>query len=399
VVGKRCCDVFCNSLCDGDCALCATMEDSRPIENRRGEIQAKDGRRIPVAVSTALLKDDGGAVIGAVEIVRDLSLVEELRKEISSRYSFGDIISKNTRLQQMLQLLPRIAESGSTVLITGESGTGKELVARAIHSLSPRKKKPFVAVNCGALPDTLLESELFGHVAGAFTDAKRDHKGYFAEAEAGTVFLDEIGDISAAMQVRLLRVLQERTYQPVGSSKPLKTDVRIICATNKDVEALVKQREFRQDLYYRLNVMRLKIPPLRDRKEDLPLLVEHFIAKLNRVRGRNVQGLSADATACLMAHDWPGNVRELENAIEHAFVLCDGPTLSTVHLPEGLRPQEAHAPPPGTSLAQVEARAIYDALKRNGWRKLATARELRINKTTLWRRIKALGIRLPPEVE
>jgi len=397
VIGKRCCDVLCASMCNSDCALCKTMENGRAIENRSGEITRKGGQRIPVNISTALLKDDEGAVIGAVEIIRDQSLVEELRKEISARYSFGDIISKNAHMQRMLNLLPRIAESGSTVLITGESGTGKELVARAIHSLSPRKKKPFVAVNCGALPDTLLESELFGHLAGAFTDAKHERRGYFATANGGTIFLDEIGDISAAMQVRLLRVLQERTYQPVGSSEPLKTDVRVICATNKDVEDLVKRREFRQDLYYRLNVMRLHIPPLRERKEDIPLLVEHFIGKLNRVRGRNVQGVSADATARLMAHDWPGNVRELENAIEHAFVLCDGQTLSAVHLPDHLRPSDAEAPAPGTSLEDIEARAIYDALKRNAWRKLATARELKINKTTLWRRVKALGIKLPPE--
>ena len=295
------------------------------------------GNRLPISISTAVFKDENGKTIGGVETFRDLSLVEDLRKELEAQYSFAEIVGRSAAMRQVFQLLPQIAESDSTVLIEGASGTGKELFARAIHNLSRRREKRFVALNCGALPDTLLESELFGYKAGAFTDARQDKLGRFALADGGTLLLDEIGDISPAMQVRLLRVLQERVYEPLGSVEPVKTDVRIIAATNKDLGKLVRKGIFREDLFYRIHVIRLALPNLRDRREDIPLLIEHFIAKFNRLQGKDVVGVSDEVLARLMEHDYPGNVRELENIIEHAFVLCRGALIELAHLPPQLR--------------------------------------------------------------
>ena len=335
--------------------------------------------------------------MGGVETFRDLSAIEELKKELEHRHTFRDIVSKSHEMQKLFDILPEIAQSESTVLIEGESGTGKELFARAIHSLSPRAEGPLVTVNCGALPDTLLEAELFGYKAGAFTDARQDKPGRFALAGGGTIFLDEIGDISAAMQVRLLRVLQERIYEPLGGTESIRADVRIITATNRDLGRLVKRGDFRQDLYYRINVVKLKVPPLRERKEDIPLLVDHFIDHFNRLKSKSIAGVSPDVMAVLMQHDFPGNVRELENIIEHAFVLCRGGSVQLRHLPEELRAEmAAERMDESTSLDELEARFIRETLRRNGWNRAATARELGIHKTTLWRKIKRLGIELPP---
>jgi len=399
-IGKRCCDVFRASICERDCALRRTMETGKPIVNKAIYIVDAAGHRVPISISTALLKNEKGRVIGGAETFRDLSLVEELRKELEGRHAFADIVSKNHRMHQLFDILPEVARSDSTVLIEGESGTGKELVARAIHNLSPRRRKKLVTVNCGALPDTLLESELFGHKAGAFTDAKRDRQGRFALAEGGTIFLDEIGDISPALQVRLLRVLQERTYEPLGGTEPIKADVRVVCATNRNLDELVAQGTFRSDLYYRINVVRLEVPPLRERKEDVPLLIDHFITRFNRLREKDVAGVSPEVLAILMEHDYPGNVRELENILEHAFVLCPGGMIEPRHLPEKLRPAGvAETAGVGTAktLQEIEARFIRDALARNNWNRLATARELGIHKSTLFRKIKSLGIQLPDQ--
>jgi PAS domain S-box-containing protein len=396
-LGRPCCEVFRADICESFCALRETTETGRCVVNRAITILGTDGKRVPISISTALLRDESGEVIGGVETFRDLSLVEALRKELTASYTFADIIARSRPMQKIFAVLPEIAASESTVLITGESGTGKELVARAIHSLSSRKEKPFVAVNCGALPESLLESELFGHVEGAFTGATRDRPGRFRQAEGGTIFLDEIGDVSPALQVRLLRVLQEREYEPVGSSESVQTHVRVVCATNRDMETLLREEKFRQDLYYRVNVVRINVPPLRERKEDIPLLVDHFIGRLNRLRGREVSGVSSEVMARFMSHDWPGNARELENAIEHAFILCHGESIDVFCLPEHLKPKDPHAPRPGTTLAELEARIIYDALKRNQWKRMATAKELGINKTTLWRKIKKLKFTVPNE--
>ncbi len=395
-IGQRCCDVFHASICETSCALRETLQSGQPVVNRAIYIVDADGDRVPVSISSAVLKDKDGQVIGGVETFRDLSAIEELRRELQQKYSFHDIISKNSEMLKAFGILPAIAESDSTVLIEGESGTGKELVARAIHSLSSRKEQPMIAVNCGALPDNLLESELFGYKAGAFTDARKDKPGRFARAEGGTIFLDEIADVSPALQARLLRVIQERTYEPLGANDPVKANVRVIAASNRNLEKLVKAGKFREDLYYRVNVIRVKLPPLRDRKEDIPLLINHFIRRFSKLKKKLVSDISPDALAILMGHDFPGNIRELENVIEHATVLCRDTVINVNDLPENLRPDERHEVPHSASLEDLEVVYITEALRRNNWNRMKTAAELGMHKTTLWRKMNKLGI-TPPE--
>jgi PAS domain S-box-containing protein len=399
-LGKTCSDVFRASMCESECALRHTVKTGKPVINKAAFIVDAEGRRIPISLSTAILRDDRGRLVGGAETFRDLSLVEELRKELEGRSQVGDLVSRSASMRRIFDLLPQIAASDATVLIHGETGTGKELLARAIHSLSPRKTKPFSPVNCGALPDTLLESELFGYVKGAFTGAAKDKPGRFALAEGGTVFLDEIGDISPAFQVRLLRVLQERTYEPLGGTNTRHADVRIMAATHRDLPTLIRKGAFREDLFYRLNVVKLDLPPLRKRKEDVPLLIEHFIARFNRRQGKSVEGVSRDVLALLMAHDYPGNVRELENVIERAFVLCASGRIERAHLPPELtgRPAAAPIPADDTLAAQTraaETQAIRTALEHHGFNRLAAARALGLHKSTLFRKIKDLGIDLP----
>lgn len=394
-LGRHCCDVFRASICETDCALKRTRHSGRPVVNKAVYILNAEGERIPISVSTALLKDARGRIIGGVETFRDLSQVEELRKELEARYTFADIVGRSVAMQRLFELLAQVADSSSTVLIEGESGTGKELVARAIHNLSSRVKRRFVPINCGALPDTLLESELFGYKAGAFTDARRDKPGRLAVADGGTLFLDEIGDISAAMQTRLLRVLQERVYEPLGSVEPVRVDVRIVAATHRDLDDLVRSGKFRDDLYYRINVVRLRLPPLRERREDIPLLVDRFITRFNRVQNKDIVGVSDAALAILMAHAYPGNVRELENIIEHAFVLCRGGLIEPQWLPPALQGTLGKVPrrlKTALTLAELEAIHINDALQRHAGNRAAAARELGINTSTLFRKLKALGI-------
>ncbi|ABC78404.1 sigma-54 interaction domain-containing protein [Syntrophus aciditrophicus] len=401
-VGQRCKDVLKAEICDRGCLLKKTMETGKPVVNRTVYIVNAEGRRLPISISTALLRDEDDRIIGAVETFRDLSLEEQLRKKIEARYSFEDIISRNHRMHELFSILPDIANSTSTVLIEGESGTGKELVARAIHNLSTRKSRPFVAVNCGALPDTLLESELFGYKAGAFTDARKDKPGRFKLAEKGTLFLDEIGDVSPAMQVRLLRVLQEKTYEPLGSVESVRHDVRIIAATNKKLPDLVREGKFREDLYYRINIVRLELPPLRERMEDIPLLVDHFIGHFNVLQNKEIAGVTDEALACLMTYTYPGNIRELENIIERAFILCKSGMIDRIHLPDPVCGISGAAEIPAwesMSFRDMEAIFLTNVLRRNAWNKSRTARELGIHKSTLFRKLKALGIRSPDKTQ
>ena len=398
-IGRHCWDVFRASICEANCSLRQTMESGDPVVDQAIFIVNAEGERVPVSISTALLKEPDGTVIGGVESFRDLSVVEELRKALNERHSFFDIISKNEEMHRLFQVLEQVAPTNSTVLLQGESGTGKELFARAIHSLSPRKNGPLVTINCGALPDSLLESELFGYKAGAFTDARKDKAGRVALAEKGILFLDEIGDISPALQVRLLRVLQDRIYEPLGSTKSIKADVRIVAATNKNLEKLVERGQFRQDLYYRINVVKLSLPPLRDRKEDIPLLADHFIRKYNRLNERDIKGLSSEVLALLMSHDFPGNVRELENILEYASVVCRNSIVDPEHLPGYLlaapmapAEQVGSSMPRNSSWEEVEKEFIFGALRKNNWNKRVTAQELGIHPTTLWRKMKRLDI-------
>ena len=391
-----CYEVLRANVCETGCVLRQTMKTKKPIRNMPVYIVRADEKQIPISVSTSLLKNSEGEIIGGAETFRDLSVIHELRKELHKQHSFGDIISKNGEMLKLFAILPQIAQSDTTVLIQGASGTGKELLARAIHNNSHRKNGPFVAVNCGALPETLCESELFGYKAGAFTDAKRDRPGRFAAAKNGTIFLDEIGDVSQAVQVRLLRVLEKKVYEPLGSSESVPADARVVTATHRNLEEMVDQGGFRDDLYYRINVIKLSLPPLSERKEDIPLLVDHFVQRFNHLTGKVILGLSQEATAALMLHDWPGNVRELENAVEHAFVLCTEELIHLRHLPAHLVPTDrSMVVPGGLTLKEVEKRTIQEALQRNQWKRVATARELGIDKNTLRRKIKRLGIAVP----
>lgn len=394
-LGQSCKNVLKADVCETGCALRQTMKTGQPVINKPVHIVDSQGRRKSITISSALLKNREGQIIGGVETFRDMTLVEQLRKQLEKQYCCEDIISRSHRMQQLFDVLPRVAESDCTVLIEGDTGTGKELFARALHSLSPRHKKPFVAVNCSALPDTLLESELFGYKAGAFTDAKHDKPGRFALAQGGTLFLDEIGDISPAVQVRLLRVLQDKTYEPVGGVSTIEADVRVVTATNRNLADLVDSSVFRKDLFYRINVVRFELPPLRERKEDIPLLIDHFVGRFNALYGKEICCVSNDAMGTLLAHDFPGNIRELENIIEHCFVLCQGQLIENRDLPDSVR---RHSHEDGESLQeiktlmQMERLMIEQALQRHKGNRAAAARELGINPSTLFRKIKTLQI-------
>jgi PAS domain S-box-containing protein len=396
-IGRFCFEIFRADICQSHCALKEVLETEKEIINLAVTILSKDGKRIPISISAAVLRDEKGEAIGGVETFRDLSAIEELRKELSQKYTFGDIVSKNHLIHDIFNFLPNISGSDSTVLIQGASGTGKELFAKAIHNLSLRKNKPFIKVNCGALPDTLLESELFGYEKGAFTDAKKDKPGRFSLANGGTIFLDEVGDMSPSLQVKLLRVLQEKEYEPLGSTSPRKTDVRIIAATNKDLSKLVNEGKFRDDLYYRLNVVKIDLPPLSQRREDIPLLIDAFIRKFNVKMGKKISGVSDKVLRLLLRYDYPGNVRELENIIEHAFVLCDKDRIDLDCLPKEITGDQmkiASSLPmeEGSPFEQAEAEVIEKALKKYGGGRIKTANELGIGRTTLWRKIRKYGL-------
>jgi PAS domain S-box-containing protein len=395
-IGQYCWDVFKANICQSDCAIKKTLKTKKEIINKKIDILNNQGRKIPISISTAILKDKRGKILGGVETFRDLSEFEELKKEIRKEYTFEDIISKNHKIQTIFAILPDISESESTVLIQGPSGSGKGLFARAIHNLSNRKRKPFVAVSCGALPESLLESELFGYVKGAFTDAKKDKPGRFALAEKGTLFLDEIGDIPLFVQLKLLRVVEDKEYEPLGATFKVKADVRIISATNKDLSELVKNGLFREDLYYRLNVIKIELPPLKERKEDLPLLIEHFIDIFNIRIGKNVEGMSEKAMDILLNYDFPGNIRELENIIERAVVLTKGKEIDVHHFPKELIEQSMKVIDVlliTNGLEKNEANLILETLKKNKWKRALTADDLGIDKSTLWRKMKKYGFK------
>lgn len=354
-------------------------------------------RTVPISVSTAVLKDAAGRLQGGVEVFRDLSDVETLRREIEGHRGMANIIGASEAMRDVLRVLPDIAACDATVLVQGPSGTGKELVARAIHDLSSRRRGPFVQVNCAALPDALLESELFGYVKGAFTDARRDKPGRFVQADGGTILLDEIGDVSAAFQVRLLRVLQEGEVQPLGSTRTLRPNVRVIAATNRDLTALVREGRFREDLYYRIRVVPVTLSALRSRREDIPLLVEHFVTRFAAKTGKSIRAVAPPALKVLLAYDFPGNIRELENIVERAFVMCHGPRIEVAHLPEEVtRPAVAAsvvpAPVVGVDDQSSEALELLSVLQAHSWRRTETARVLGIGRNTLWRRMKRLGV-------
>ncbi len=403
-LGSLCHTVFRANICETGCALRETLRTGKSLVNKAVYIIRPDGTSLPISISTAVLRGADGEIVGGVETFRDLSAMEQYRRELVRGNAFQNILSRNHRMRRIFAILPEIARADSTVLIQGPSGSGKELVAHAIHDLSPRREGPLVVINCGAPPDTLLESELFGYKAGAFTDVKHDKPGKFALARGGTLFLDEVGDVSPALQARLLRVLQEKVYEPLGDTKSRTADVRIVAATNKDLQELIRKKQFRSDLFYRLSVVEISLPDLRSRIEDVPLLANHFLQQLCKRQGKDILGISDEVLATLLRYDFPGNIRELKNIIEYAFIFCPGGLLLPEHLPERLA-QGA----PGASVASsdeasdqerlklsdAEAQLILEALQRNNFQRVKTAKELGISKTTLWRKIKQYAIAIP----
>jgi len=390
-VGKHCFDIFRTEICHRQCALKDTLKTHNPVRHARVTIITRDGREVPIQVTTTMLKDDEGNLIGAVEFFRDISEIEHLRKSLDQKSALSDIVSVNPRMHELIGLLPDVAAAECNVLIQGPSGSGKELFAQVIHNLSPRRYGPYIRINCAALPATLLESELFGYEKGAFTDAKRDKPGQFALAAGGTLLLDEISEMDISLQVKLLRVLNNGEYRPLGSVRTFHTDARIIAATNADLESAIAGGTFRRDLFYRINVVNITIPPLRERPEDIPLLVDHFVAANRRKTGKPIERVSPEALALLRRHPLPGNVRELENAVEHAFVMCHGQAIMPEHLP----PHFVATPVArlnGNGPVPSEKEIILQALSRYRGNRSKAAVELGMHRSTLWRKMKTLGI-------
>lgn len=389
VIGKTCREILQSDLCQAGCPLQKILQDGQALSEMDGKIRSRDGTIVPVKISFTLFKDDEGKILGAVGIFEDRSLIQHLEKKAFQRFTCGDIVSQDPRLLRIFDLLPIIAGRHITVLIQGPTGSGKDLVAKVIHEQSNRSAGPYIKVNCAAIPENLLESEMFGYVRGAFTGAQQDKPGLFKLADRGTIFLDEIGDLPLALQAKLLRVLEDREFYPLGAKKTVKVDVRIVAATNQDLEGMIRERRFREDLFYRLNVMRLELPPLKERAQDIPLLISHFLKKNNLERGTKIQRFDPQALRILLRYEYPGNIRELENIMEHACLLCQEENIRAEHLPSHVLARSASAqgdarpPAPGD-----EAGLIRETLHETGWNRGETARILQMDRTTLWRKMK-----------
>lgn len=401
VLGRPCREIFQTDLCGTQrCPLEKALRLGQATSNLEVLVRNRWGRQIPVSVNMATLRGRSGEVFGAVETFRDLSLVGAFEMDVQERDFFKNIVTKNPTMLSILRHLKDLARSDSPILLSGESGTGKELLARAIHELSDRRDKPYVTVNCAALPGTLLESELFGYRKGAFTDAKNHKPGRFTLADRGTLFLDEIGELPLELQVKILRALEGGEYQPLGSTETLKADVRIVTATNKDLFEQMSKGLFREDLFFRINVVHIDVPPLRQRREDIPLLIHHFLERLNQKRGKSISGLSPAAEEILFQYAYPGNVRELENILEYATIVCKGFLIEPRHLPAyllkkrvpGLLQEDRKVPAP-VNFEEMERQELLDALKAHRWNRQATARALGISRTTLWRRLRQIQAR------
>jgi two-component system, NtrC family, response regulator HydG len=420
-VGQPCsfleCSQFLAQRTAGGRIECALLSgESKGVEQHECTVTARDGTRVPVLKNARAIRTDDGTITGVVETVTDISALKRLEQEVSvlrrsapAGRGMGRLIGASKCMQDVYERIRLAAGSNATVLVHGDTGSGKELIAEAIHTEGDRAAGPFVKVNCSALTENLLESELFGHVRGAFTGAVRDKVGRFEAADGGTIFLDEIGDISPLIQLKLLRVLQEREFERVGESTSRKVDVRVVAATHRDLRALVRQGEFREDLYYRVRVFDIGVPPLRERREDIPLLVETFIQRFKVETGKNISRISPEVNYCLMDYCWPGNVRELEHAIEHAFVTCQGDCINLFDLPVEIRMTELRAATcrsagtePGRSAPPDDVRpyradtreGLLGALEAARWNKARAARLLGITRTTVWRKMKQWDIPL-----
>lgn len=389
ILGKPLDDIL--KMCSGQCITTVkkTKKEKQSVEVYRAECKHKIRKGQVVTLNTFPFTDFKGKFSGCVMVVKDETHVANLEKEMEERHRFSNIVGKNEKMQKIYSLIESLHDTDTTVLITGESGTGKELIAEALHYGGKRCQGPFVKVNCSALPETLLESELFGHTKGSFTGAVADNVGRFKRADGGTIFLDEIGDISLSAQLRLLRVIQEKQFESVGDSTPIKVDVRIVAATNSDLQGRIKQGKFREDLYYRLRVVELDLPPLRDRRNDILLLVEHFMKKFNRKFKRDINSISNDVRKIFMDYHWPGNIRELENTIEHAFIICNEAEITVEGLPKELKSTKAVLP---VDKKNGEYEAILQALEKTHWNKTKAASLLGITRRTIYNKIKNYDI-------
>jgi PAS domain S-box-containing protein len=402
VLGRHCQEVCPPEVCGAASPLHETLRAGGAVRNRELAVTLSDGTTIPLSVCTGPFRDEHGATLGAVCTFRDLREIERIAEERRHRTPFLGIIGKHGRMREIFDMVEMIKDSDSTVLLQGESGTGKGLFARALHNLSPRERQPFIKVSCAALPETLLESELFGHEKGAFTGAIRERKGRFELADKGTIFLDEIGDLSPAVQVKLLRVLQEQQFERLGGNQTIQVDVRVIAATHRELPRLMCEGRFREDLYYRLNVIPIHLPALRERKSDIPLLVEYLLERFAaKGKGRAVS-VSPRAMSALMDYDWPGNVRELENAMEHAMVCSRGAAIEPEAFPRSVvgrfidlaqRARRSHA----TAAAADEKDVLLRALEASRWNRGRAAARLRVDRTTLWRKMRRWNIVAPHE--
>jgi sigma-54 dependent transcriptional regulator, acetoin dehydrogenase operon transcriptional activator AcoR len=397
-IGKKCWEIFNSNLCQHGCHMRRTMKEQQPSISSELLIIHKEGQKVPVRVNSAPLFDGDGYHIGAVETFQDISEIKNLINHLENHFQFKNIIGRSKSMQKVYDLMENVIQSDGNVLITGESGTGKEIVARAIHLNSERKTSPFMAVNCSAFVESLLESELFGHEKGAFTGAIRTKPGRLELAKDGTLFLDEIGDLSLQVQVKLLRVLESREFERVGGTNPIQLKARLVTATNKNLDEEMKAGRFREDLYYRINVINIHLPPLKERLTDLPFLVQHFVEKYQNKFNKNIKNVTPAAYRLLKKYEWPGNIRELENVIEHAFTVCHEEAIQTEHLPERLwaslqniiadvEQTETEQP-----LKNAEKLLIKSTLEKLNGHRDKTAKALDIDKSTLWRKMKKYGL-------
>ncbi|MDQ7783535.1 MAG: sigma 54-interacting transcriptional regulator [Desulfomonilaceae bacterium] len=398
VLGKECEDIFQASLCRERCPVDKALLCGHPYQDVEVSVRNKSRRIIHLVVNAAPLYGDNGEIIGGLETFRDVSHRHWMQEELQHQYDYGNIVGRSDKIQAVFGMLSNLVDTDTTVLIQGESGTGKELIARALHYYGPRRNRSFVAINCSAIAEGMLESELFGHVKGAFTGAVSNHAGKLETANGGTLFLDEIGEISRNIQVKLLRVLEEREFQRVGDNRTIKLDIRLITASNKDLSKRVMDGSFRDDLFYRLNVFPINLPPLRERIEDIPLLVSHFVDKFNRQMGKCVQGIADRVLEILEAYHWPGNIRELANAVEHAFVHSKGVLIYPSDLPQHIVRSSGRAglhrkhPKPQNVLDMVERDLIRGELEAAEWKRSEAARKLGMSRSTLWRKMQKYGL-------
>jgi two-component system response regulator HydG len=412
LVGNPCsfldCDLCLNARGEAHNNQWCRLFEIGSIKRRRCTLMRKNGKYIEILKNASLLRNTRAQVIGAVETLTDITeiiqkdhQIEAFRRELRAEDGFHGIMGTSPLMKQVFDLIKNVAQSDAPVIILGESGTGKELVAEAIHEIGPRKNRPFVKVNCAALNESLLESELFGHVKGAFTGALRGRAGRFEAAQGGDLFLDEIGDLPLVTQVKLLRVLEEKVIERVGDNRPVSVDVRIITATNRNLKALVEKGRFRDDLYFRINIIPITLPPLRDRINDIPILAQAFLEHIRLKSGKDIQGISDDAMDVLLRYHWPGNVRELKGAFEYAFVTCHGSLIEPHHFPnsifEGPAAREDNKRV-ALDPTEVKRTELIEALKKAGGNQSEAARILGVSRVTVWNRMKRFGIDLTRQV-